>query len=475
MRRALLAAAALGALAAGSTHSAVHDVPSVHATIQAAIDAAASSDTVLVAPGTYLESGIFLSGKNIVLGSWFLTTGDPAHVPATVIDGGGSTILEISGTVVDSTAIVGLTFRNGEDGIFATSRFLIEHCRIEECTDGIDYESGSGGICRYNVFERCTDDGIDLDDDVDILIEYNEVVDNEDDGIEIRLQDYTGPTLSYVIRWNTFRGNLEDGIQIIDYDGYSDRNLVIERNLFVNNAMAGLGCMSGGNTNEDYEGASVLEPILLANNVFDGHNHGITGGDSLTAVNNIVINSTVLGMKNVDGGSTVSHTCAWMNGTNFLACNLDSASVIVADPLLKPAYTLQWGSPCIDAGATGCLDPDATPCDLGVFFMDQNSNDAPEIPRSRRSLLRPATPNPFTSEMRASFELRAPSTVTLAIYDLRGRIVRTLVNGERRDSGLHTPVWDGRTGRGEGAASGVYFLQLTAGATQETRRIVLVR
>ena len=71
--------------------------------------------------------------------------------------------LRISGTVVDSTAIVGLTFRNGEDGIFATSRFLIEHCRIEECTDGIDYESGSGGICRYNVFERCTDDGIECD------------------------------------------------------------------------------------------------------------------------------------------------------------------------------------------------------------------------------------------------------------------------------------------------------------------------
>lgn len=75
-------------------------VPQEQLTIQAGIDAATNGDTVLVDTGTYVEN-INFNGKNIVVGSLFVTTGDTSYISKTVIDG------DRKGSVV--------TFRNGED------------------------------------------------------------------------------------------------------------------------------------------------------------------------------------------------------------------------------------------------------------------------------------------------------------------------------------------------------------------------
>ena len=171
----------------------------------------------------------------------------------------------------------------------------------------------------------------------------------------------------------------------------------------------------------------------------------------------------------------MSHTCAWQNGTDFLDCNVDVATMVLADPELNPDYTLRPVSPCIDAGSTGCVDPDGPVCDLGVFYLDQATSDAPPRRAKPAAVLHPIRPNPFGAEARVIFEVETPETATLAIYDLRGRRVRVLMEQEPRGAGLHALVWDGRTERGLDAASGVYFCHLTTGATHQTRRLVLVR
>ena len=79
-----------------SLYAITYNVPDDVATIQGAIDLSQNGDTVLVSPGTY-EEHIDFSGKEIVVGSLMLTTGDDSYIEQTIIDGNNS------GTVVTFT------------------------------------------------------------------------------------------------------------------------------------------------------------------------------------------------------------------------------------------------------------------------------------------------------------------------------------------------------------------------------------
>jgi len=83
-------------------------------------------------------------------------------------------------------------------------------------------------------------------------------------------------------------------------------------------------------------------------------------------------------------------------------------------------------------------------------------------------------PNPFNPSTAIRYQLSAISLVTLRIHDVLGREVATLVN-EVQAPGYHIARWNGRSDRGEVAASGVYLYQLRAGTIVVTRRMVLLR
>ncbi|MEJ2353670.1 MAG: right-handed parallel beta-helix repeat-containing protein [Anaerolineales bacterium] len=323
-------------------------VPGDAPTIQAGIDLASDGDVVLVAPGEYHDN-IQLSGKTITLASWFYTTGDPAYIGQTIIDGDGNTAIAVNPTVGPETKIIGFTIQNGDDGISAWARLHILNNRFTGNKDGIDYEAG-GGICRSNVFENNSDDAVDLDGPTEAIIEGNIMRNNNDDGIEIRLHKYSGPTLNIIIRRNIISSNDGDGIQLIDYPDESDRVFFIERNLIKESAKVGLGLIDNGDTIEDFRGASIPERIHLFNNTFIDNDHGLTGGDNLIALNNIFAGSTTMALKNVDGGSIASYNLFWGNGIDYQNSNVDTATTIWEDPRLDGRYWLMPGSPAIDAG-----------------------------------------------------------------------------------------------------------------------------
>ena len=88
-------------------------------------------------------------------------------------------------------------------------------------------------------------------------------------------------------------------------------------------------------------------------------------------------------------------------------------------------------------------------------------------------------PNPFNPETWIPYQLAEHADVTLHIYSIDGKLIRTLAIGYQ-PAGLYqyrsrAVYWDGRNALGEPVASGVYFYTLTAGAFTATRRMLILK
>ena len=91
--------------------------------------------------------------------------------------------------------------------------------------------------------------------------------------------------------------------------------------------------------------------------------------------------------------------------------------------------------------------------------------------------LRQNHPNPFNPSTSIQYSVDSRQTsvpITLRVYNIRGQLVRILVEGEI-EPGNHQVVWDGRDDNGEEVSSGVYFYRLAGGDEMQTRRMVLLK
>jgi len=87
------------------------------------------------------------------------------------------------------------------------------------------------------------------------------------------------------------------------------------------------------------------------------------------------------------------------------------------------------------------------------------------------------SPNPFNPSTTIAFsvpESHAGVLVTLKVFDARGRVIRTLVEGAR-EAGAFSVFWDGADEAGRQVSSGVYFYCMKAGNFTKTRKMVLVK
>jgi hypothetical protein len=88
-------------------------------------------------------------------------------------------------------------------------------------------------------------------------------------------------------------------------------------------------------------------------------------------------------------------------------------------------------------------------------------------------------PNPFNPETRLDFRLphykgQERLKVTLRVYDIRGRMIRTLVD-EKKPGGTYQVIWDGKDENGNEVASGVYFYKLEADDFTQAKKMVLIK
>ena len=83
-------------------------------------------------------------------------------------------------------------------------------------------------------------------------------------------------------------------------------------------------------------------------------------------------------------------------------------------------------------------------------------------------------PNPFNPTTTITYDLPKRSQVTLGIYDLLGKQIKTLVN-QSQDAGNRIAVWDGTDDLGRQVSAGVYLYRIQAGEFSQTRKMLLLK
>lgn len=127
---------------------------------------------------------------------------------------------------------------------------------------------------------------------------------------------------------------------------------------------------------------------------------------------------------------------------------------------------------------------------LGLYEFEREEEGGGGAQLSSASPTSPVTPdfslqnspNPFTSETKISYQLPVSGKVSLKVYDIAGRIVRTLVD-EHQEAGSRSVRWDRRDDSGKEVANGVYFCHLNArqtdggqvGSLHQTKRMILLK
>ena len=85
-----------------------------------------------------------------------------------------------------------------------------------------------------------------------------------------------------------------------------------------------------------------------------------------------------------------------------------------------------------------------------------------------------ARPTPFMNTTEIEFSLPEKATATVNVYDVSGKLVKTLLSGTL-DAGRHTVTWNGTDNVGRSVQSGVYFVKLTAGKHEAVRKVIFVK
>ena len=106
--------------------------------------------------------------------------------------------------------------------------------------------------------------------------------------------------------------------------------------------------------------------------------------------------------------------------------------------------------------------------------LSQGSYDMSFAPIPDEFTLHQNYPNPFNPVTQIRYDLPEKSNVTLLIYDILGREVATLLNGEL-EPGYHSVMWNGQNKMGQAVGAGMYFYSIQADAFRQTKKMVLLK
>jgi len=408
-----------------------------YATIQATINAAVDGDTVLLADGTFRGRSnydIRFYGKKIIVGSL------SGNAEACIIDVEGEE---------NSIAERGFIFDNNEDSLSILKNLTI----INGSADAPCPECEGGGIYIY----------------------------------------YSSPIISNII----FRDNYAaTGAAISCTNGDPIiRGCTITDNSAFEGSIAGIDSCR-----------MAIENCLISDNIMDLRGGGISISNcsvatltNCTISNNYALLGAGISAWNADfiftncimsfngGGASISDN----EDSDFLFtyCDIfgnaggdwiDSISGqlgingnICLDPLFTDTtsgiFYLLAGSPCINSGdMESPSDPDGSRADMGAFYFDQSSVDS-EISLPGQIALAQNYPNPFNPSTTIAYSIQTAAHVSLDVYDILGKLVRSLVN-ENQTSGSYQVEFDA-----SGLAGGIYFYKLQASNYSIVKKAIVLK
>lgn len=250
-------------------------------------------------------------------------------------------------------------------------------------------------------------------------------------------------------------------------------------------------CVLSGNSATLFGGALNVQQVTtgaISGNTIAGNSGGLGGGGLYLNSCSPAVSRNLIALNT--GGATFANGIHANAAAPALSCNdvwsNDGANYGgVADPTgtngnvsVDPRfcggpggeYALAANSPCLPASSGGCDLIGALGQGCGpVAVGDETPGIAPFAFR-----VEPAVPNPFNPRTAIRFTLPAAGRVTVAVYDVAGRLVRTLLD-EDRPAGAHAAVWNGLDEGGRAASAGVYFYRVECGTDNRTGRMALVK
>ena len=268
----------------------------------------------------------------------------------------------------------------------------------------------------------------------------------------------------------------------------------MKNNIIINNS--GGEDFGGGGIWTLAMGATIIENNVIAYNSVTGTG-GKGGGiliwsTSIKAKNNIIWGNTQTsgGQIALTGGGSAEIAYSDVEG------GFSGMGNIEQDPLFGEMYLVDLSSPCIDAG-----DPEAAYNDpenpvnpgfalfpaMGTTRNDMGAYGGPMskiLPavltsiKERKSGSLPGEfhlyqnyPNPFNPETTIRYAIPSRSYVSLEVYNLLGKMVAVLVDGEQQE-GVHSTTFSSEDFK---LSSGVYFYRLESGIYSSTRKLLVVK
>jgi hypothetical protein len=109
------------------------------------------------------------------------------------------------------------------------------------------------------------------------------------------------------------------------------------------------------------------------------------------------------------------------------------------------------------------------------FFGQTASGDPTGVVDGMKNSLSHAYPNPFNPVTKIAYSVKEAGPVTIEVYNVAGKVVRTLLDTEFDTASEGFVVWNGANDGGERCASGVYFYRIAAPGFTESRKMIMLK